>query len=98
MSGRTSGGNRGSPRNSIRNGGSQSRSRSSVGRRPTNRKSSGSKQGNGSYGKGGNGRNQNSIGGGSCPGGNIDACVDACVPIQKLNGYRSCVTQCGKRC
>ena len=95
---RTTGGGSGSRRNGQQNKGSRNNARNTSQRRPASGKASGARGGGGGYGKGAKGRNFNSNRGGTCPGGNIDACVDACVPIQKLNGYRACVSQCGKRC
>eukprot|EP00092_Neocalanus_flemingeri_P021519 GFUD01023337.1.p1 GENE.GFUD01023337.1~~GFUD01023337.1.p1 ORF type:complete len:260 (+),score=78.26 GFUD01023337.1:29-808(+) len=37
-------------------------------------------------------------GGGSCPGGDVDACVAACEAVSQLKAYTACVKQCGKRC
>ena len=36
-------------------------------------------------------------GGGRCPGGNMESCIDACVPLS-TQAYASCVRVCGKRC
>jgi len=45
-------------------------------------------------------RKQNGSGGksGACPGGNLDSCIDACIPIKKVAAYGACVTVCGNRC
>jgi hypothetical protein len=33
-----------------------------------------------------------------CPGGNLDSCIEACIPIKQVRAYGACVEQCGKRC
>jgi len=45
-------------------------------------------------------RKQNGSGSksGACPGGNLDSCIDACIPIKKVAAYGACVTVCGNRC
>lgn len=47
-----------------------------------------------------NSRKQNGSGGSEseCPGGNLDSCIDACIPIKKVAAYGACVTVCGSRC
>jgi len=33
-----------------------------------------------------------------CPGGNLEGCVTACVPLEDVYVYSACVVECGKRC
>merc|ERR1712130_1038097 len=42
-------------------------------------------------------RQKSNKGGGDCPGGNMENCIDACVPLS-TQAYASCVRVCGKRC
>jgi len=46
-------------------------------------------------------RSSNSESGGSasaCPGGTLEKCVEACIPIKQIRAYGACTKQCGKRC
>merc|ERR1712037_1071419 len=56
------------------------------------------KKSEGGRGKqGGQKRPKSGKGGGGCPGGNMENCIDACVPLS-TQAYASCVRVCGKRC
>merc|ERR1712156_1071151 len=48
-------------------------------------------------GRGGKKGGQRSSKGGNCPGGNMEKCIHACVPLS-TQAYASCVRVCGKRC
>merc|ERR1712106_60037 len=62
-------------------------------KRPSGRTGSTGKKGGSSRGS-----SSKSGGSGSCPGGNVEACVGACEAISQLKAYTACVKQCGKRC
>lgn len=74
---------------------SGSRNKIQTGRKNTSGRKQGSVGGVGNRGTAGRGKPGK---GGVCPGGSLDTCIEACVPVKKVRAYGACVKVCGKRC
>lgn len=74
-----------------RNGGNKSTSHARKSSSSGGRSNSNKRKQNGSGGSSGGS-------GSGCPGGNLDSCIDACIPIKKVAAYGACVTVCANRC
>jgi len=87
-----------SPQSSSSSSNSGGRSNKPGSRRNSNRGSSSGSSRSRQQGAAGGSKSSRGNGSSACPGGNIEACIDTCVPLENVTVYGACATECGKRC
>jgi len=87
-----------SPQSSSSSSNSGGRSNKPGSRRNSNRGSSSGSSRSRQQGAAGGSNSSRGNGSSACPGGNIEACIDTCVPLENVTVYGACATECGKRC